>query len=307
MRTASTRAPSRNSKRYLRKPSAARSRAAMCGGSAVGAISTRSTRSRLTPRTDRRSRSPRCTAAASSLRPISSVTSDPRRATASSGSIPARWRTRAASLARVALVEVDECLEAVDSGVAKGVRESRGRADGRHEHQVDVAVWLVEAGGGRQGDAHDLGRIRYESPAATVPDVERRKDRAERENAEPEVRRQIEPGKIHRGFDDQPRRRLLAESPYLHRRRCSHHSGNEEPSVVAGIRIRTGSEEREFLPRCGRERGGRIKCELPPLGCGGQHREIELPSIPQCIPRRVGAAVDCQPAVVSEGETSVYA
>src|SRR2546426_7603615 len=35
--------------------------------------------------TDRRSRSPRCTAAASSLRPIPSVTSDPRRATASSG------------------------------------------------------------------------------------------------------------------------------------------------------------------------------------------------------------------------------
>src|SRR5438445_630593 len=143
------------------------------------------------------------TAAASSLRPISSVTSAPRSAAASSGSIPARWRTRAASLARVPSVEVDERLEAIDSGRGKAVRESRGRAVGRHEHQVDVAVWLDEAGCVRPAEAHDLGRIRYESPAAAVPDVERRKSRAERENAEPEVRREIERGKFHRRFDEQ--------------------------------------------------------------------------------------------------------
>src|SRR2546421_1724399 len=144
MRTASTCAPSSNSNRYFTKPSDAVSRRNTRRGAPLVADSAASRTARRTPRTDRRSGSPRCTAAASSLRPTSSPI--PSRSYCS-GSIPQRCITRRVLPARS--LEVDGHLEAIDAhGRLEGAAGRRARR--LCEQDVDVAVGLQEAGRGRR-------------------------------------------------------------------------------------------------------------------------------------------------------------
>src|SRR5713226_5795159 len=132
MRTASTCAPPSSSKRTFTKPSLAASRRSTRSGAALVTDSIACSTARRTPRTDARSCSPRCTAAARSLRPTSSVTpSEPY----CSGSIPQRCITRGD------LLEVERDLQPVELDRARR-GEGRRRADPRHQHQIDVAVGL---------------------------------------------------------------------------------------------------------------------------------------------------------------------
>src|SRR5438128_1404043 len=170
MRTASTCAPPSSSNRYFTKPSEAAWRRSTRIGAALVAESTASRTARRTPRTDRRSGSPRCTAAARSLRPTSSPI--PSRSYCS-GSIPQRCITGRVLPARS--LEVDRHLQAVD-----GHRDVEG-APGclpavLHQQHVDVPVGLDEPRRGRGRRLEEVEPAPFEqagsegAPIRAVPD-----------------------------------------------------------------------------------------------------------------------------------------
>src|SRR5437899_1709648 len=159
MRTASTCAPPSSSNRYFTKPSEAAWRRSTRIGAALVAESTASRTARRTPRTDRRSGSPRCTAAARNLRPTSSPI--PSRSYCS-GSIPQRCITGRVLPARS--LEVDGHLHAVGSDLA--ATELGSRTLRLHQEQIDVAVRLQEARARSQRSGDQMGAGGVERPGA---------------------------------------------------------------------------------------------------------------------------------------------
>src|SRR6266481_2455951 len=181
MRTASTCAPPSSSKRYLRNPSAAVWRHRTRSGAALVADSIASRTARRTPRTDRRSCSPRRTAAARSLRPTSSDTpSDPYWP----GSIPQRCITSAD------LLEVERDLQPIELDRAAG-GGAHGRAGAGHQHEIDVAVRLdvVQRVLRRGEDVAGDCRISQELPGRPVPPVQRVGREGEKETGRERSRR----------------------------------------------------------------------------------------------------------------------
>src|SRR5438270_5235882 len=160
MRTASTCAPSSSSNRYFTKPSDAVSRRNTRRGAPLVADSAASRTARRTPRTDRRCGSPRCTAAASSLRPTSSPI--PSRSYCS-GSIPQRCITRRVLPARS--LEVDGHLQPIDAHRVDE-RVPRSLPAVLHQQHVDVSVGLDEAGTGCSGRLEKVEPAALEQAAA---------------------------------------------------------------------------------------------------------------------------------------------
>src|SRR5712671_305061 len=272
MRTASTCAPPSSSNRYFTKPSAAACRRRTRTGSALVADSIDSSNARRTPRTDRRSGSPRWTAAASSLRPTSSVAPS---GTYCSGSIPQRCITR--RVLPAPSLEVDGHLHAVGSDLAANGLD--GRTLRLNQEQVDVAVRLEEARprSQRRGDLTGAGGVERpdadESPPGAVPQVGLR--RAERARCRAgHVDRDLHPGgcvdrrQAQGRLHQNARSPLAGREPHLVRRRSC-----DQPAEQIGVPAVPGHERPGSRAR--RQRGPGVEPRLAP----GIGREVVLPEI----------------------------
>src|SRR6266849_4847561 len=302
MRTASTCAPPSSSKRYLRNPSAAVWRPRTRRGAALVADSIASRTARRTPRTDRKSCSPRRTAAASSLRPTSSVTpSDPY----CSGSIPQRCITTAD------LLEVERDLQPIELDRAGRGRGHR-RSEAGHQHEIDVAVRLDEVQRilRRREDVARDRWISQELPRRSVPPIqgvgrevaedETGRERPRRGDRHRCVRDLAARADARRGLDEQSRSRLPAQRPDVVGERVAHCASEEE--CARGGRVERSSVRRRPSHDClgssrGSDRGGGgLEGRLPPRIASGRRSgrgEVQLPDV-RLYSGRVGSAVDGQ-------------
>src|SRR6267378_533141 len=273
MRTASILAPSRSSNRYLTKPSAAGSRSTMPRGSAVLCASMRSSSSRRTPRTDRRSGSPRCTAAARSLRPTSSATpSSPY----CSGSIPHRCFTQRD------LLEVESNLQPVERDKVLRVVVRGSAAVARVEQEIEVAVRLEVGKRTRhrcERSAEDLIGNEVPTVGVSIPDVQRcsEEHRRHRPQRHGHVRCQIRCAQPGGGFDEEPPSRLLAEDPDVAGGTCRGSATEQERRVVA-IEDSNIPEQDAVRARARREGGGSVERKLAPSEWS-RAADVQLPDV----------------------------